>query len=166
MEDVGLSGVSLALSLHAVDDATRSKLVPLNDQFNIAAVLNACQAYLKANPRPERITFEFFDGRIRYVMLEDVNDSLEEARKLVKLLKPFSAEGQAHVNLIPFNPWPGSQYTTSSAFVVEEFAAILRKARIPVNIRTPRGRDILAACGQLRSSKTLKRSADVRSAEN
>jgi 23S rRNA (adenine2503-C2)-methyltransferase len=138
-------GVMLAISLLAVRDDLRNELVPLNRKYPIAALLNACRAYPGlANSR--RITFE-------YVMLKDVNDSLAEARELVRLLKGIPAK----INLIPFNPWPGSGYQCSEWEQIEKFADVVNRAGYASPIRTPRGRDILAACGQLKSeSERLK----------
>ncbi|KAI9102721.1 23S rRNA m2A2503 methyltransferase [Phlyctochytrium arcticum] len=141
----------LAISLHAVEDDLRDILVPINKQYPIKQVLEGCHNYLEHMPstsRHRRITFE-------YVMLDGVNDSMAEARKLIKLLSGIPA----HINLIPFNPWPGSQYLPSNDRAIQEFADVIRSARVPVHIRTPRGQDIMAACGQLKSSHEIKRTA-------
>jgi 23S rRNA (adenine2503-C2)-methyltransferase len=132
-------GVNLAISLHAVNNELRDELVPLNKKYPIAELLQACREYPAAS-NARRITFE-------YVMLRDVNDSDAEARELVRLLKGIPSK----VNLIPFNPWPGSQYETSSIPRMQRFAEVLNDAGLSAPIRMPRGKDILAACGQLKS---------------
>ena len=132
-------GVKLAVSLHAVDDALRDVLVPLNRKYPIAQLLDACRAY-PAGRRCERITFE-------YVMLKGVNDSPQDARALARLLKGIPAK----VNLIPFNPWPGASYESSSPSAIASFSDILNVAGLAAPVRATRGHDILAACGQLRS---------------
>ncbi len=139
----------LAISLHATRDDIRDLLVPLNRKYNIAELLDACRNYSGLS-NARRITFE-------YVMLKDVNDSPEHARELVRLLKGIPAK----INLIPFNPWPGSKYECSSWDTIERFADIVYRAGYASPIRTPRGRDILAACGQLKSA-TEKLSARAR----
>lgn len=139
-------GVGLAISLHAVRDELRDELVPINKKWNIEALLEACKNYPGAS-NSRRITFE-------YVMLKDVNDSLEDAIKLVKLLKGIPAK----INLIPFNPWPNSPYECSDWEQIETFAEVVNNAGYASPIRTPRGRDIFAACGQLKSeSERLKK---------
>jgi 23S rRNA (adenine2503-C2)-methyltransferase len=141
-------GVGLAISLHAVRDELRDVLVPINKKWPIAELLEACRTYPGlANSR--RITFE-------YVMLKGVNDSLAEARDLVKLLKGIPAK----INLIPFNPWPGSPYECSDWEQIETFADVVNRAGYASPIRTPRGRDILAACGQLKSASERMRKAE------
>jgi 23S rRNA (adenine2503-C2)-methyltransferase len=132
-------GVMLAVSLHAVRDDLRDELVPLNRKYPIADLLDACRAYPGLS-NARRITFE-------YVMLKGVNDSPAEARELVRLLAGIPAK----INLIPFNPWPGSGYECSDWEAIERFADIVNRAGYASPIRTPRGRDILAACGQLKS---------------
>jgi len=132
-------GVNLAVSLHAVTDELRDEIVPLNRKYPIAELLAACRRYPGAS-NARRITFE-------YVMLRGVNDSEAEARELVRLLHGLPAK----VNLIPFNPWPGSPYQTSTYEQTARFAAILNAAGYSSPIRRPRGRDILAACGQLKT---------------
>ncbi len=132
-------GVMLAVSLHAVRDDLRDELVPLNRKYPIAELLDACRAYPGLS-NARRITFE-------YVMLKGVNDTLAEARELVRLLAGIPAK----INLIPFNPWPGSGYECSDWEQIERFADIVNRAGYASPIRTPRGRDILAACGQLKS---------------
>ncbi|MFN3512533.1 MAG: 23S rRNA (adenine(2503)-C(2))-methyltransferase RlmN [Phenylobacterium sp.] len=138
----------LAISLHATNDALREKLVPLNRKYPIAELMAGIRAYPGLG-NARRVTFE-------YVMLKGVNDSPAEALALVKLLKGIPAK----INLIPFNPWPGTDYECSDWATIERFAAVLNKAGYASPIRTPRGRDILAACGQLKSeSEKLRASA-------
>ncbi|MBE7199916.1 MAG: 23S rRNA (adenine(2503)-C(2))-methyltransferase RlmN [Parafilimonas terrae] len=132
-------GTMLAISLHAVRDDLRNELVPLNRKYPIAALLDACRTYPGLS-NARRITFE-------YVMLKDVNDSPRDARDLVRLLKGIPAK----INLIPFNPWPGTRYSCSDWDRIEAFSDIVFKAGYASPVRTPRGRDILAACGQLKS---------------
>ena len=133
------TGVMLAISLHAVRDELRNELVPLNRKYPIAQLLDACRTYPGAS-NARRITFE-------YVMLKGVNDSLDDAKLLVKLLKGIPAK----INLIPFNPWPGSVYECSDWEQIEQFSEYVFNAGYSSPVRTPRGRDILAACGQLKS---------------
>jgi 23S rRNA (adenine2503-C2)-methyltransferase len=135
-------GVGLAISLHAVRDELRDELVPINRKWNIATLLDACRRYPSRRP----ITFE-------YVMLHGVNDGDADARELVRLLQGIPAK----VNLIPFNPWPGSAYTCSSNNRIHAFARIVEAAGHASPVRTPRGRDILAACGQLRTESRRQR---------
>jgi 23S rRNA (adenine2503-C2)-methyltransferase len=144
-------GVMLAISLHAVRDDLRDELVPLNRKYPIATLLDACRNYPGVS-NARRITFE-------YVMLKDVNDSLDDAKKLVKLLKGIPAK----INLIPFNPWPGTRYECSDWERIEKFSEYIFNAGYSSPVRTPRGRDILAACGQLKSA-TEKLSARERMA--
>jgi 23S rRNA (adenine2503-C2)-methyltransferase len=132
-------GVMLAISLHAVRDELRNELVPLNRKYPIAELLQACRDYPGAS-NARRITFE-------YVMLRGVNDSLDDAKLLVKLLKGIPAK----INLIPFNPWPGTTYECSDWDQIERFSEYIFNAGYSSPVRTPRGRDILAACGQLKS---------------
>jgi 23S rRNA (adenine2503-C2)-methyltransferase len=132
-------GVNLAVSLHAVTDELRDEIVPLNRKYPIAELIAACRRYPGAS-NSRRITFE-------YVMLRGVNDSEAEARELVQLIQGIPAK----VNLIPFNPWPGSPYRTSTPEAVRAFAQIVNDAGYSSPIRRPRGRDILAACGQLKT---------------
>ncbi len=140
-------GVNLAVSLHAVHDDVRDVIVPLNKKYPIAQLLDACRAY-PGTHNARRITFE-------YVMLRGVNDSAEDARTLVGLLKDIPAK----VNLIPFNAWPGAPYECSRPADIAAFSDILFAAGVSAPVRTPRGRDILAACGQLKSaSQRLKKS--------
>jgi len=141
-------GVNLAVSLHAVTDELRDEIVPLNRKYPLAELMAACRRYPGAS-NARRITFE-------YVMLKGVNDSEAEARELVRLIAGMPAK----VNLIPFNPWPGSAYETSTPAAVRRFAAIVMNAGYAAPVRAPRGRDILAACGQLRTeSQRARRSA-------
>jgi 23S rRNA (adenine2503-C2)-methyltransferase len=139
----------LAISLHAVRDDLRNELVPLNKRYPIADLLNACREYPGLS-NARRITFE-------YVMLKGVNDSDADARELVRLLRGIPAK----INLIPFNPWPGTKYECSSWERIERFSEIVFRAGYASPVRTPRGRDILAACGQLKS-ETEKLSARAR----
>jgi 23S rRNA (adenine2503-C2)-methyltransferase len=132
-------GSMLAISLHAVRDDLRNELVPLNRKYPIRDLLEACRAYPGLS-NARRITFE-------YVMLDGVNDSLADARELIRLLKGMPAK----INLIPFNPWPGTKYKCSSWDRIEEFSDAVFRAGYASPVRTPRGRDILAACGQLKS---------------
>src|SRR6056300_462636 len=144
-------GCLLAVSFHATTDEVRDKLVPINKRWNIATLLEALRAYPKAS-NSERITFE-------YVMLKGVNDSPEDARRLVSLIKGIPAK----INLIPFNEWPGSPYQRSDWAQIEKFADIIYKAGYASPIRTPRGEDIMAACGQLKSAteRARKSRADI-----
>jgi 23S rRNA (adenine2503-C2)-methyltransferase len=132
-------GVNLAVSLHAVTDELRDELVPLNRQYPIAELIAACRRYPSAS-NARRITFE-------YVMLKGINDSEAEARALVRLIAGMPAK----VNLIPFNLWPGSAYETSTPETIDRFARIVMDAGFASPVRSPRGRDILAACGQLKT---------------
>jgi 23S rRNA (adenine2503-C2)-methyltransferase len=133
-------GVNLAVSLHAVTDELRNDLVPINRKYPLAELLAACEAYPGVH-NARRITFE-------YVMLDGVNDSPADARALVRLLRNIPAK----VNLIPFNPWPGAPYGCSTVKAMDAFAAILMDARLAAPVRQPRGQDIMAACGQLKSA--------------
>ena len=137
-------GVNLAISLHAVNDELRDELVPLNRKYPIKELIAACKRYPSAS-NSRRITFE-------YIMLDGINDSEADARELVRLIAGLPAK----VNLIPFNPWPGSDYRPSSAERLDRFSRIVMDAGFSSPVRTPRGQDILAACGQLRTeSKRL-----------
>jgi len=142
-------GCMLAISLHAVHDELRNELVPLNRKYPIAALLEACRNYPGLS-NARRITFE-------YVMLKGVNDSLADAKALVRLLGGIPAK----INLIPFNPWPGTRYECSDWDQIEKFSEVVFNAGYASPVRTPRGRDILAACGQLKSA-TEKLSARER----
>ena len=155
-------GSGLAISLHAVRDELRDVIVPINKKYPIKQLLDACRSYPGAS-NSRRITFE-------YVMLKDVNDSLADARELVRLVAGIPAK----INLIPFNPWPGAPYQCSDWTQIEKFAEIVNKAGYASPVRTPRGRDIMAACGQLKSESVKERAsarlaaeklADVQSAQ-
>ena len=139
-------GVNLAVSLHAVTKEVRDEIVPLNRKYGIEELLEACAAYPGAS-NARRITFE-------YVMLKDKNDSDDDARELVRLIKQFKLP--AKVNLIPFNPWPGAPYECSTPERVRSFSNIVFEAGISAPVRTPRGRDIDAACGQLKTAAEKK----------
>ncbi|KAF9421499.1 hypothetical protein BGZ94_008815 [Podila epigama] len=140
-----LGGIGLAISLHATNDTLRNEIVPINKAFPIHVLLEACAQYAqtmeKYNRDSQRITFE-------YVMLKDVNDSFQEARELAKLLKNIPS----HVNLIPFNPWPGSQYISSPRDHIVGFSRIVESLGVPTTIRWPRGLDVMGACGQLKTT--------------
>ena len=138
-------GVNLAVSLHAVTDALRDELVPINKRYPLDELLKACRDY-PSGSNSRRITFE-------YVMLKGVNDSPADARALVKLIKGIPAK----VNLIPFNPWPGAPFECASPAAIAEFAGIVNRAGYSAPMRVPRGRDIMAACGQLKSATERKR---------
>ena len=133
------AGTMLAISLHAMRDELRDKLVPINRKYPIAELMAACRAYPGLS-NARRITFE-------YVMLKGVNDSLADAKALVRLLAGIPAK----INLIPFNPWPGTAYECSDWEQIERFAEVVNRAGYASPVRTPRGRDIMAACGQLKS---------------
>lgn len=141
--------VNLAVSLHAVNDEVRDTLVPINRKWPIVELLKACEAYPGAK-NSRRITFE-------YAMLKGVNDSDADARELVRILKPIHAK----VNLIPFNPWPGAPYECSSNNRIHRFAEIVNDGGLSAPVRTPRGRDISAACGQLKSQSVRGRREKV-----
>jgi len=138
-------GVNLAVSLHAVTDELRDELVPLNRRYPIRELMAACRRY-PGSSNARRITFE-------YIMLKGVNDSAAEAHELVRLIAGMPAK----VNLIPFNPWPGSTYEPSGKVALEQFAGIVNAAGFAAPVRTPRGQDILAACGQLRTESRRQR---------
>ncbi|HEU0135508.1 MAG TPA: 23S rRNA (adenine(2503)-C(2))-methyltransferase RlmN [Allosphingosinicella sp.] len=144
-------GVNLAVSLHAVTKEVRDEIVPLNRKYGIEELLEACAAYPGAN-NARRITFE-------YVMLKDKNDSDEDAAELVRLIRKYKLP--AKVNLIPFNPWPGAVYECSDEERVRRFSDIIFEAGISAPIRRPRGRDIMAACGQLKSAAEKKSRAEL-----
>ena len=146
--------VSLAISLHAPSNEVRNELVPLNRKFPIEDLLAACRRYLDNKRRKESVTFE-------YVMLKDVNDSDADARALVKLLAGIPAK----INLIPFNPWPGAPYQCSDDKRMQAFADIVNKAGYASPVRRPRGRDIMAACGQLKSASVKQSAAEKKKAE-
>jgi 23S rRNA (adenine2503-C2)-methyltransferase len=144
------TGAMLAISLHATNDDLRDELVPLNKKYDLQTLFEAIRAYPGLG-NSKRVTFE-------YVMLKGVNDTPAEARALVRLLKNIPAK----INLIPFNPWPGAPYQCSDWETIETFAEIVNRAGYASPIRTPRGRDILAACGQLRSDSIKKSAAEKR----
>jgi len=138
-------GCLLAISFHATTDDVRDKLVPINKRWNIDELLASLRAYPKLS-NSERITFE-------YVMLKGINDSDEDARRLIKLIKGIPAK----INLIPFNEWPGAPYMRSDRARIKSFADIIYDAGYASPIRTPRGEDIMAACGQLKSATERER---------
>jgi len=141
-------GSALAISLHAVRDDVRDVIVPLNKKYPLKELLGACRTYPGLS-NARRITFE-------YVMLKGVNDSLADARELVKIIRGIPAK----INLIPFNPWPGAPYECSDWDQIEKFAEIVNRAGYASPVRTPRGRDIMAACGQLKSESVKTRAKD------
>lgn len=143
------AGTMLAISLHATNDELRNQLVPINRKYPIAELMEACRSYPGLS-NAKRITFE-------YVMLKGINDSLADARALVGLLKGIPAK----INLIPFNPWPGTRYECSDWEQIERFAEVVNRAGYASPVRTPRGRDILAACGQLRSESVRLRASEL-----
>ena len=143
-------GVNLAVSLHAVTKEIRDEIVPLNRKYGIEELLQACADYPGAN-NARRITFE-------YVMLKDKNDGDEHARELVRLIRHYRLP--AKVNLIPFNPWPGAPYECSTPERIRAFSNIIFEAGISAPVRTPRGRDIDAACGQLKTAAEKKRASE------
>jgi 23S rRNA (adenine2503-C2)-methyltransferase len=146
-------GVGLAVSLHAVTDELRDEIVPINRKYPIAELMQACRDYPRSS-NARRITFE-------YVMLKGVNDSVAEARKLVKLIAGIPAK----VNLIPFNAWPGAPYECSTPDAIRKFAEVVNNAGYSSPVRTPRGRDILAACGQLKSESLRAKGQTLRQAQ-
>ena len=143
-------GVNLAISLHAVRDDLRDVLVPINRKYPLETLIEACRNYPSLS-NARRITWE-------YVMLDGVNDSDEDARALIRLIRGIPSK----INLIPFNPWPGTEYTCSSPERIERFASIVLKAGYASPVRTPRGSDILAACGQLKSASERDRRKSTR----
>jgi 23S rRNA (adenine2503-C2)-methyltransferase len=152
MERAGAEiGVNLAVSLHAVNKEIRDEIVPLNRKYGIEELLAACANYPGIS-NARRLTFE-------YVMLRDKNDSDDDAYELIRLIRKYNLP--AKVNLIPFNPWPGAPYECSTPERVKRFSNIIFEAGISAPIRTPRGRDIMAACGQLKSSSEKKSRADL-----
>lgn len=140
-------GVNLAISLHAVNDETRTKIMPINNKYPIDELMTACKNYAGIK-NSRKITFE-------YILLKDVNDSDEDALNLVKLIKDYKIP--AKVNLIPFNPWPGSNYERPSKSRVAKFSDLIFSRGISAPVRTTRGEDILAACGQLKSESEKAR---------
>ncbi len=147
------TGAMLAISLHAAHDDLRNELVPLNKKYDLKTLFEAIRAYPGLG-NSKRVTFE-------YVMLKGVNDTPSDARALLALLEDIPAK----INLIPFNPWPGAPYQCSDWSVIETFAEIVNRAGFASPIRTPRGRDILAACGQLRSESVKTSAAETRRAK-
>lgn len=144
---VGEANPMLAISLHAADDETRTKIMPINKKYPLDTLLQACRDYPGLS-NAKRITFE-------YVMLKGINDSPQHARNLITKLQGIPAK----VNLIPFNPWPGTDYICSDMDVIESFSGRLRKAGLAAPIRKTRGEDIMAACGQLKSDSEKKRAS-------
>jgi 23S rRNA (adenine2503-C2)-methyltransferase len=144
----GEAGTMLAISLHAVRDGLRDQLVPTNRKWPIKDLLDACRAYPSLS-NAKRITFE-------YVMLKGVNDSIADAKELVRLLAHIPAK----INLIPFNPWPGAPYECSDWDQIEKFAEVVNRAGYASPVRSPRGRDIMAACGQLKSASVKLRASE------
>ncbi len=142
------TGAGLAISLHATNDDLRNELVPINRKYNLKELFDAIRQYPNLG-NSKRVTFE-------YVMLKGVNDTLAEAKDLVRLLKGVPSK----INLIPFNPWPGTKYECSDWETIESFAEVLNRAGYASPVRTPRGRDILAACGQLRSESVKEKASD------
>jgi 23S rRNA (adenine2503-C2)-methyltransferase len=143
------AGTMLAISLHAVRDQLRDQLVPINKKWPIKDLLNACRNYPGLS-NAKRITFE-------YVMLKGVNDSVTDAKELVRLLAKIPAK----INLIPFNPWPGAPFECSDWEQIEKFAVVVNRAGYASPVRSPRGRDIMAACGQLKSTSLKQRASDA-----
>jgi 23S rRNA (adenine2503-C2)-methyltransferase len=146
-------GVNLAVSLHAVTNELRDRIVPLNKRYPLEKLLAACREYPGVH-NARRITFE-------YIMLKDVNDSPADARELVRLLRGIPAK----TNLIPFNPWPGAPFEPSAPRTIDRFAQILNDAGLSAPVRTPRGQDIMAACGQLKSASLRQRKTRERETE-
>ena len=133
-------GVNLAISLHATNDKLRTEIVPINKKYNIKSLLDVCKNYYGSENKRRKVTFE-------YVMLQETNDSLNEAKELLKLIKGIPAK----INLIPFNPWKGTIYNVSSNNQIKKFARVIELGGYKSPVRTPRGQDIMAACGQLNS---------------
>ena len=142
-------GVNLAISLHAVNDELRDQLVPINKKYNLEALINACRNYPPLS-NSRRITWE-------YVMIKGVNDRESDAKGLINLIKGIPSK----INLIPFNPWPGSLFETSTQKNIDIFAKILMDAGFASPIRKPRGQDIYAACGQLKSTSEKIRKSQI-----
>ncbi|HYE00269.1 MAG TPA: 23S rRNA (adenine(2503)-C(2))-methyltransferase RlmN, partial [Alphaproteobacteria bacterium] len=145
-------GVNLAVSLHAVTDELRDVLVPINRKYPIKELIQACRDYPGVN-NARRITFE-------YVMLKGVNDTLADARELVRLLRGIPAK----INLIPFNPWPGAPFERSTDAAIQKFGDFVNNAGYASPVRTPRGEDIMAACGQLRSESVRQKAVSAHQA--
>ena len=154
MDELGRLGVMLAVSLHACNDELRDVLVPINKKYNLRMLFDAIRAYPDLS-NSKRVTFE-------YVMLKGVNDSKKDALDLIELIRGIPSK----VNFIPFNPWPGSDYVSSSHAICKEFSDLLFAAGHSAPIRRPRGRDILAACGQLRSESVKKRASERLKSDN
>jgi len=146
-------GCSLAISLHSARDEIRDVIVPINKKYPLKELFEACRSYPGVS-NARRITFE-------YVMLKGVNDSLADARELVRAIRGIPAK----INLIPFNPWPGAPYECSDWEQIEKFAEIVNRAGYASPVRTPRGRDIMAACGQLKSESVKLRASERAAAE-
>jgi 23S rRNA (adenine2503-C2)-methyltransferase len=142
-------GVNLAISLHAVNDKLRDQLVPINKKYNLEDLINSCRNYPNLS-NSRRITWE-------YVMLKNINDSEEDAKNLIKLIRGIPSK----INLIPFNPWPGSFFETSTQNKIDIFAKIIMDAGFASPIRKPRGQDIYAACGQLKSDTEKIRKSQI-----
>ena len=140
-------GVMLAISLHATNDDLRDLLVPINKKYPLKELIAACRAYPGLS-NAKRITFE-------YVMLKGVNDSIADAKELVRLLAKIPAK----INLIPFNPWPGAPFECSDWERIEKFGEVVNRAGYASPVRSPRGRDIMAACGQLKSASVKQRAS-------
>lgn len=153
MQRLGQMGVMLAVSLHACNDELRNELVPINKKYNLEELFAAIRAYPDLS-NAKRVTFE-------YVMLKGVNDTMQDARDLLKLIKGIPSK----VNLIPFNPWPGSKYVCSDRAVTKAFSELLFSSGYSAPIRRTRGQDILAACGQLRSESVKKRASVIKAEE-
>lgn len=150
MDRLGRMGVMLAVSLHATNDELRNELVPINKKYPLSELFAAIRSYPDLS-NSKRVTFE-------YVMLEGVNDGIEDAQALLKLIKGIPSK----INLIPFNPWPGSQYKCSSKPHIKAFSEMIFDAGYSAPIRRTRGSDILAACGQLRSESKKKRASEIK----
>ena len=142
-------GVNLAISLHAVNDPLRNKLVPINKKYNLQELINTCRNYPNLS-NSRRITWE-------YVMLRGINDTEDDAKNLVKLISGIPSK----INLIPFNPWPGSFFETSTKKSIDNFAKIVMNAGFASPVRKPRGQDIYAACGQLKSETEKIRKSQI-----
>lgn len=143
-------GVRLAISLHAVNDELRNEIVPINKKYPLKTLLSSCKNYAAATQN-EKITFE-------YVMLKEVNDSDNDAKTLASLIRGIPSK----INIIPFNPWPNSQYQCSTHSRIEQFASIIEKAGYIAPVRTPRGQDIMAACGQLKSASIKNKASKTK----
>ena len=150
IEKAGMDlGVNLAISLHAVNDNLRNQLVPINKKYNLESLIEACRNYPNLS-NSRRITWE-------YVMLRDINDTQKDAKNLIKLIRGIPSK----INLIPFNPWPGSFFKTSTKKNIDLFAKVIMEAGFASPIRKPRGQDIYAACGQLKSDTEKLRKSQI-----